>query len=73
MNKVNAVIDMIDEIDGQMMSIEMKNLSLEEFSALPKLMSKINELQKASAAHLEGLTDFVRKTCYNIEEATTNK
>ena len=73
MNKVNAVIEMLDEVDGQLMSIDMENLSLDEFSALPKLMYKINELQKHSVAHFEDLTDFVRKVCCNIEEATTNK
>ena len=73
MNKINAVIEMVDEIEGQLMSIDMENLSLEEFYTIPKLMYKINELQKASATHLENLTDFVRKVCHNIEEATTNK
>ena len=73
MNKINTIIEMLNEVEGHMMSLNLDNITLAELHALPRLMRQINALQKHSAAHLEDLANEVRKDCYNIEEAAANK
>ena len=73
MNRIDSIENMISEIEGHMMSLDLDSLTLAEFHALPRLMLRINILQLDVAKHLNNLTNEVRKDCHNIEEAASNK
>lgn len=70
---LNNIISLLNEVEGCLMSLDLDTLSMAEYHRLPLILRKINGLQKDTAAHFEDLSNEVRKDCYNIEEAASNK